>query len=179
MLEHDWIHLIRDKRVLDSPNYLHEKGKPVVTLWGWGMSGAGHDPAVLRACTDFIRNNTPGGAYIMGGGPAYWRTSDNDADRNPEFVNAWLEAFDAISPWTIGRFGSPEHADRYAEQNVQGDLEVIRKRNEEAERGVPGRRHIDFIPVIFPGGSVRGLVICVFVGSSIWFACAGVLSVGG
>lgn len=119
------------------------------------MSGANHDPAVLRACTAFIRNNTPGGAYIMGGGPAYWRTSDNDADRNPEFVNAWLEEFDAISPWTIGRFGSPEHADRYAEQVVKGDLELIRKRNEEAERGVPQRRHIDFIPVIFPGGSVR------------------------
>jgi ferric iron reductase protein FhuF len=34
VLEQDWIHLIRDKRVLDSPNYLKEKGKPVVSLWG-------------------------------------------------------------------------------------------------------------------------------------------------
>ena len=95
----------------------------------------------------------------MAGTPAYWRTSDNDADTNPEFVNVWLEEFDAISPWTIGRFGSLEHADRYAEQVVKGDLELIRKRNEEAESGVPDRRHIDFIPVIFPGGSVSSDVM--------------------
>ena len=31
--------------------------------------------------------------------------------------------------------------------------ELIKQRNEEAERGVQGRRHIDFIPVIWPGGS--------------------------
>ncbi|KAJ3522444.1 hypothetical protein NM688_g8872 [Phlebia brevispora] len=157
VLEKDWIHLIREKRVLDSPSYLREKGKPVVTIWGFGMNDNGHSPETIRACTNFIRNNTPGGAYIMAGTPAYWRTSDNDADRNPEFVNAFLESFDAISPWTIGRFGSPEGADRYAEQVVKGDLELIRRRNEEAERGVPNRRHIDFIPVIFPGGSGHNL----------------------
>lgn len=30
----DWKHLIQDKRILDSPNYLKEKGKPVVAVWG-------------------------------------------------------------------------------------------------------------------------------------------------
>lgn len=34
ILERDWAHLIRGKGVLDSPNYLREKGKPVVALWG-------------------------------------------------------------------------------------------------------------------------------------------------
>lgn len=34
ILERDWLHLIRDKGILDSPNYLKEKGKAVVTLWG-------------------------------------------------------------------------------------------------------------------------------------------------
>lgn len=34
ILERDWVHLIRHKAVLDSPNYLKEKGKPVVALWG-------------------------------------------------------------------------------------------------------------------------------------------------
>lgn len=34
ILERDWVHLIRHKAVLDSPNYLREKGKPVVALWG-------------------------------------------------------------------------------------------------------------------------------------------------
>ena len=34
VLEHDWNHLVRVKGILDSPNYLQEKGRPVVGLWG-------------------------------------------------------------------------------------------------------------------------------------------------
>jgi len=34
VLERDWVHLVRTLRVLDSPNYLREKGKPVIALWG-------------------------------------------------------------------------------------------------------------------------------------------------
>ena len=34
VVQDDWVHLMRDKRVLDSPNYLKEKGRPVVALWG-------------------------------------------------------------------------------------------------------------------------------------------------
>jgi hypothetical protein len=34
VLQRDWIHLWRIKRILDSPAYLREKGKPVVALWG-------------------------------------------------------------------------------------------------------------------------------------------------
>lgn len=34
VIERDWVHLIREKGVLDSPNYLKEKGKPVIALWG-------------------------------------------------------------------------------------------------------------------------------------------------
>lgn len=34
ILEHDWAHLVHNLRILDSPNYLREKGKPVIALWG-------------------------------------------------------------------------------------------------------------------------------------------------
>jgi len=34
IIESDWNHLLREKRVLNSPNYLKENGKPVVALWG-------------------------------------------------------------------------------------------------------------------------------------------------
>ena len=34
ILQRDWVHLVHDLRVLDSPNYLREKGKPVIALWG-------------------------------------------------------------------------------------------------------------------------------------------------
>ena len=34
ILESDWVHLVHELGVLDSPNYLKEKGRPVIVLWG-------------------------------------------------------------------------------------------------------------------------------------------------
>ena len=34
ILERDWMHLVHELGVLDSPNYLREKGMPVIALWG-------------------------------------------------------------------------------------------------------------------------------------------------
>lgn len=158
MIESDWIHLVREKAVLDSPSYLREKGKIVVALWGFGFADTRHKPQTVRNITNFIRNNTPGGAYIIGGVPAHWRTSNSDADVNPEFVNVWLEEFDALSPWTVGRYNSLEDADRFAEEKIKPDLELIRKRNEEFEIGRGGKRKVDYMPVVLPGGSVSVFV---------------------
>ncbi|KAI0757455.1 hypothetical protein C8Q80DRAFT_1090899 [Daedaleopsis nitida] len=152
VVEHDWVHLVRRKAILDSPAYLCEQGRPVVALWGFGMSDAHHSPATVRALARFIRDNTPGGAYIMAGVPAHWRTSVMDADPDPEFVRVWMEEFDAISPWTIGRFSDEEGADRFEEEKIKGDAEFIREYND--RRGSNRMmRKIDYIPVVFPGGS--------------------------
>ena len=34
IIEEDWNHLLQEKRVLKSPNYLREDGKPVIAIWG-------------------------------------------------------------------------------------------------------------------------------------------------
>ena len=154
MIERDWVHLVHHKGILDSPSYLREKGKVVVVLWGFGFADTRHQPQTIRNVANYIRNNTPGGAYVIAGVPAHWRTSNSDADTNPEFVNVWLEEFDAISPWTIGRYNSLEGADRFAEEKIKGDLELNNKRNELFEAGTSGKRKIDYMPVVFPGGSV-------------------------
>jgi len=95
----------------------------------------------------------------MAGTPAYWRTAVGDADRNPEFLDVWLNEFDAISPWTVGRYRNEDDADKFAETNIKGDVELLRKRNEE------GRwRKVDYIPVVLPGGSVsHGFPIWIIV----------------
>lgn len=85
----------------------------------------------------------------MAGTPSQWRTSEGDADCNPEFLDVWLNDFDAISPWTIGRYSNEQEADNFAETRMKGDVELIKKRVEQ------GHKKVDYIPVVFPGGSVR------------------------
>ncbi|KAI0367007.1 hypothetical protein BV20DRAFT_611012 [Pilatotrama ljubarskyi] len=157
VLEQDWMHLIRDKAVLDSRAYLREQGRPVVALKGFSLSDAQHSPSMVRAVARFMRDNTPGGAYIVAGVPAHWRTSAMDVDPDPEFMRVWLGEFDAISPWTVGEYRNEGEADRFEQETIKGDLELIKQHNELAER-IPGSmRTIDYIPVIFPGRSAHNL----------------------
>jgi len=95
-----------------------------------------------------LRNATQGGVYIFAGVPAHWRTSQGDADRNTEFLDVWLNEVDAISPWTIGRYSSEDEADQFSENVMRDDSELLR------ERVDMGFRKIDYVPVVFPGGSV-------------------------
>ena len=62
----DWLALSR--RVLSSPMYLHEQGRPVLGLWGLGFRGHSHDPASVVRLVQTLRVYTPGGLYIWGGG---------------------------------------------------------------------------------------------------------------
>lgn len=69
--------------------YLHEAGKPVIAIWGMGMSHDQHDPASLLRLIKWIKEVTPGGAYIFAGMPSHWRTRDGDADAREEFAELW------------------------------------------------------------------------------------------
>ncbi|ESK95731.1 xylosidase arabinosidase [Moniliophthora roreri MCA 2997] len=147
-LQDDWDHLIQDEHVLDSPNYLREDGRAVVCLWGFGFASTNHDPDTVRAVVSHIRRTIPGGAYIIAGVPSHWRTSNGDADPSPEFLDLWLNEFDAISPWTVGCYSNNAEADEYATLRLREDLRLLHDR----ER-VGKWRHVDYIPVVFPGCS--------------------------
>lgn len=81
---------------------------------------------------------------------------EGDADRNPEFLDIWLNEFDTISPWTIGRYGNEDDADRFAEDVIKGDVELLKKRAEE------GHKKVDYMPVVLPGGSVSGFYLFIY-----------------
>ncbi|KAI6028939.1 hypothetical protein EDC04DRAFT_2926311 [Pisolithus marmoratus] len=82
VLEQDWIHLLRDQRILDSPNYLREKERPVVALWGFGFNDRNHTPEL--ACQDIgghrhpTRIRNPG--FVIRG-PLEGMVHEEDADR--------------------------------------------------------------------------------------------------
>ncbi|KAI0352361.1 hypothetical protein OH77DRAFT_1383710, partial [Trametes cingulata] len=156
VLEQDWMHSIR-RKVLDSPMYLRERGRPVVALRGFDVSEAAHSPSMVRAIARFVRENTPGGAYIVASVPAYWRTGVTDAGPDQECLRVWLEEFDAISPWTVGEYGNEEEADRFERETIKGDVELIGQHNVEVEDSPGATRKVDYIPVIFPGRSAHNL----------------------
>lgn len=116
---------------------------------GFGFSGRGHDPNVVRDIVRHLKTVTPGGAYVMAGAPTHWQTLTGDADPNPAFLDVWYHEFDAISPWTIGRYNNEDAADRFVVEKVRKDMEALKNNSE-------GRK-VDYIPVVFPGGSVSSI----------------------
>jgi hypothetical protein len=138
---------------------------------GFGFSDREYTIHQVRGIISFFRTQTPGGIYIVAGVPAHWRTSTMDAISDPEFVHVrtyismftrnslnlslqlWLNEVDVISPWSVGRYNDEAGADAFAEEKIKGDLEAIKKQNEENERNGSGKK-LDYMPVVLPGGSV-------------------------
>lgn len=139
----DWKTLLRDTRLTNDPAYLKHRGKPLLALWGCGFTDDRPRPSLADwdKILTFLRTDpAAGGVSIMLGIPSFWREQRRDARTDPE-LHAILARADVLSPWTPGRFRTPEQAARHAETVWQPDLEWCR------ERG------IDYLPVAFPGFS--------------------------
>ncbi|MEL6558772.1 MAG: glycoside hydrolase family 71/99-like protein [Bacteroidota bacterium] len=129
----DWDNTFEtDLKIIESPAYAHQDGKPVIALWGLGFAGR---PLSLTATLEIINWFKAKGYFVIGGVPTFWR--DGDSDAAPGFEPAYL-AMDMISPWTIGRFEEIAGADIYKE----------RLRNDKLYCDANG---ILYQPVMFPG----------------------------
>ena len=142
----DWRQLVRHMDLTGDRGYLRHDGRPVVAVWGVGF-GDGRR-YTLKECgrlVDFFKDEAaPGGCTLMLGVPAYWRTLDRDSVADAALHKVLARA-DVLSPWTVGRYGSPEEAGRYAAGTLVEDLRWCR------ERGV------ELMPVAFPGFSWHNL----------------------
>ncbi|REA62882.1 hypothetical protein DSL64_08155 [Dyadobacter luteus] len=139
----DWKRLVDQMGVTSESNYLWHKGKPLVALWGLGLAS---DPgATAERSEKLVRwfkfgdptdptDNPKYRATVMGGLNDNWRTHSA----------AWLAVYDlldAVSPWSVGRYGSESGANSFAINTVRPDMAYL------APKG------IDYMPVIFPGFS--------------------------
>ena len=93
----DWKKMVDDKLTAD-PRYLHERGLPVVQIWGFYYKNKGNliTPEVGNKLIRFFKQPGPYHAYLVGGGN--W-----DSGKNPD--PQWQEMFrqfDAYTPWNIG-----------------------------------------------------------------------------
>lgn len=135
----DRLRLGRDAR---DRAYLRHAGKPVVAVWGVGFNdGRAYTLAECDRLVAFLKDDPSyGGNTVMLGVPTGWRTLNRDAHPDPA-LHATLLRADIISPWTVGRYHSPETAQRHAARDWQPDLAWCREHGKE------------YLPVVFPGFS--------------------------
>jgi hypothetical protein len=138
----DWRRLRSRMQVTEDPAYLHHRGKPVVAVWGVGFGD--RREYTLQECLRLVQflkeDKEAGGCAVMLGVPSGWRESKMDASPDPALLEVIRQA-DVVSPWTVGRYGTPEEVAKHAEKLWKPDLAWCRT----AER--------DYLPVVFPGFS--------------------------
>lgn len=130
----DWKHLVDDLGITESPNYLHHRGKPLVSLWGFTVRD---DLPVsdLEQAIDFFRNS-PQEKYratIMLG-------TNHDFFNRGAWANA-LSQVDVISPWTVGRYNDAGSNNNFVNNYLRPGQDWCDQHN------------VDFLPVVWPGFS--------------------------
>ena len=139
----DWRALRMRMRVADDAAYLRHRGKPVVAVWGIGFSDKrAYTLDECRRLIAFLKSDPEaGGCTVMLGVPTHWRELKGDALADPALHDALKEA-DIVSPWTVGRYRTPEEVARHAKNLTLSDIAWC------------GAHGLEYLPVVFPGFSV-------------------------
>jgi hypothetical protein len=138
----DWRQLHTRMKLGDDPAYLHHRGKPVVAVWGIGFNDK--RAYTVEECRRLVEALKSDGCTVMLGVPTYWREQKNDAVPDPA-LHEVIALADIVSPWTVGRYRTPEEAARHAEKLIKPDLAWC------------AEHRLDYLPVIFPGFSWRNM----------------------
>ncbi len=142
----DWKRLVDRMQITRDKSYLHHKGKPLIAVWGIGFADGRE--YTLDECEKLVRflktDKKYGGNTVMLGLPTYWRSLKRDCLKDEKVHDIILQA-DIVSPWTVGRYRSPQTAARHAESTLKQDLEWTEQKG------------LDYLPVIFPGFSWHNL----------------------
>lgn len=138
----DWLAL-QAKLGLDCDGaYQREAGRPLVAIWGVGF--ADDRAYALSECRDLVVRLKSEGCAIMLGVPSWWREGKRDALADPMLREIAMLA-DVISPWSVGRYRTPDGAVAHAETVWRGDAAWCREHS------------IRLLPVVFPGFSWHNL----------------------
>jgi hypothetical protein len=149
-IEDDWKYLVDTLKVTSHPNYQRHNGKPVVSVWGMGLSdGGAHPPSNPQVALDLIHwfqlNETPRyRATYMGGTPAHWSSLTADSRSDPAWAAVYA-AMDVVQPWNVGRYGTVAAVDQWKDDVLGPDVKAA------------AANHQIYMPVVFPGFSWHNL----------------------
>ncbi len=135
----DWKGIVESDDPRKEASYTRHNGKPVVAVWGVGFRrGRAYG---LDECLELVRflKDDPvcGGNAVMLGVPYGWRQQERDALQDKTLHEVLLMA-DIISPWTVGRYRTPEGIAEH--QKVMA-----------ADQAWLEERGKSYLPVAFPG----------------------------
>ncbi len=147
LLRSDLKHLMAAFDVTNAPTYLHDNGKPVLEIWGFGIVDHPGTPSEAADLLGDLKSGSNGlpASTVIGGVASHWRTLDGDSQSDPEWLSVYL-SFDVLSPWTVGRYANDETAMNYNAEVTAADLARTKAQG------------IGYLPVIFPGFSWRNLM---------------------
>ena len=137
----DWQRL-RQSGVGTDGSSLHLAGRPLVAVWGIGFAKGGDYS--LAECRDLVAALVADGCAVLVGVPTGWRTGDRDASGD-HLVREIVEMAQAVSPWTVGRYGTLDEVAQHAVHRWAPDMAWCRE------------RRIEYLPVVFPGFSWKNL----------------------
>lgn len=141
----DWKRNIDNMKLGKDPNdkaYQHHNGKPLVAIWGLFENREGM-PEFYNEIIDFVKNDPVyGGFAVMIGIENHWRYGKGE---KYDLLREAVKKADIVSPWTVGRYGSPDSAELFIKEKHKPDIVWCKEHN------------IDFLPVVFPGFSWHNL----------------------
>lgn len=147
IVQRDWADLVDNWKITESPSYLHDHGKPVVELWGFGVKGATNStPEQAQKTIDIFHHPTATQyqATLIGGVPSYWRALNRDSESDPAWTNVY-RSYDVLNPWAVGRYTNQDQTNAYLQNVTIPDLKDTAAHGQE------------YMPVIFPGFSWTNL----------------------
>jgi len=146
-LVNDWKRLVNDEKILEDRMYLHHDGKPVVSIWGIGFNdNRRYTLAESLELITFLKDDPKyGGNTVKIGVPTYWRELDRDTLADP-LLHEIIRKADIVSPWAVGRFGTPQEAEHYVRHVSVADIAWCKENN------------VEYMPVVFPGFSWANLM---------------------
>jgi hypothetical protein len=120
--------------------YLHQNGKPLITLWGVGFNDG--RPYSLADIEELMNGLKEKGFSIMLGVPTYWRDRRNDALPDAR-LHDLIKAADVIMPWFVGRYDDNSFPNFHS--LIEQDIKWCN------DNGV------DYAPLCFPGSADRNM----------------------
>ena len=137
-LKADWRSLREKMKIGEDPAYQKHRGRPLVAVWGVGFSDG--RAYTLAECADLVAFFKADGCSVMLGVPSFWRDLHRDAAPDPA-LHDLLKQADVLSPWSVGRYGTPEQAASHGAKVWAADAAWCREAK------------LDWLPVAFPGFS--------------------------